>query len=101
MRGWAIEDRKQLRVYGKAIAESGLYRDNGGYYEAVTPALEVLEGSPPATRGVIIARFTCLAAARRFCYSDVYQDEMRALRNGIAEFELIVLPAPPLPEWAP
>jgi uncharacterized protein (DUF1330 family) len=97
----SIDDRKQLGVYGRAIAESGLYRDNGGYYEAVTPALEVFEGNPPASRGVIIARFPCLAAAQRFWYSDVYQNEIRPLRDGIAEFEVIVLPAPPLPEWAP
>lgn len=97
----SIDDRKRLGVYGRAIAESGLYRDNGGYYEAVTPPLEVFEGKPPASRGVIIARFPCLAAAQRFWYSDVYQNEIRPLRDGIAEFEVIVLPVPPLPEWAP
>ncbi len=56
------------------------------------------EGKPPPTRGVVISRFPCLEAAERFWYSDEYA-EILPLREGIAEFEVIVLPAPPLPAW--
>jgi len=92
-----IRDRKAFGVYARALAESGLYPKNGGYYEAMSPALEVFEGSPPPGRGVIIARFPCLEAAQRFWNSAEYA-EIRKLREGIAEFEVLVLPVPPVPK---
>jgi uncharacterized protein (DUF1330 family) len=91
-----IRDRKAFGAYVRAIAEAGLYPKNGGHYEAMTPALEVFEGSPPPERGVVIAQFPCLEAARRFWYSPEYA-EIRKLREGIAEFEVLVLPVPQLP----
>jgi uncharacterized protein (DUF1330 family) len=92
-----IRDRAAFGAYVRALAESGLYAKNGGYYEAITPALEVFEGEPPAGRAVIIARFPCLAAAQRFWHSDEYA-RIRKLREGIADFEVLVLPVPPLPK---
>ena len=93
-----VWDREKLGVYGRALAESGLYPKAGGYYEAITPPLAVFEGEPPETRGVIIARFPCLQAAKDFWYSDAYQ-AIRPLRDGVAEFEVVVLRAPPLPAY--
>lgn len=95
-----ISDRKAFGAYVRAIAESGLYPRNGGWYEAVSPAVDVFEGTPPPDRGVVIARFPCLEAARRFWHSPEYA-EIRKLREGIAEFEVLVLPAPPIPKTAP
>jgi len=92
-----IKDRKAFGAYVRAIAEAGLYAKTGGYYEAVSPALEVFEGSPPPERGVVIARFPCLEAAQRFWNSPEYA-EIRKLREGIAEFEVLVLPVPPIPK---
>lgn len=93
-----VHDRAKLGAYGRALAESGLYPSVGGYYEATSPVLEVFEGDPPAGRGVIIARFPCLKAAQEFWYSDAYQ-AIRPLREGAADFEVIVLPAPALPDY--
>jgi CpeT protein len=92
-----IRDRKAFGAYVRAIAEAGLYAKTGGYYEAMSPALEVFEGSPPPERGVVIARFPCLEAAQRFWNSPEYA-EIRKLREGIAEFEVLVLPVPPIPK---
>lgn len=92
-----IRDRKAFGGYVRAIADAGLYARTGGHYEAMTPALEVFEGSPPPERGVVIARFPCLEAARQFWHSPEYA-EIRKLRAGIAEFEVLVLPVPPIPE---
>jgi uncharacterized protein (DUF1330 family) len=92
-----IKDRKAFGAYVRAIAEAGLYAKTGGYYEAMSPALEVFEGSPPPERGVVIARFPCLEAAQRFWHSPEYA-EIRKLREGIAEFEVLVLPVPPIPK---
>lgn len=91
-----IHDRAKLAAYARALAESGLYARHGGYYEATTPALDVFEGSPPEGRGVIIARFPCLAAAQSFWNSPEY-GEIRKLREGIADFEVLVLPVVPYP----
>jgi uncharacterized protein (DUF1330 family) len=91
-----IRDRKAFGAYVRAIAESGLYAKNGGGYEAITPALEIFEGVPPPTRGVVIARFPCLAAAKAFWNSPEYA-QIRKLREGIADFEVLVLPTPPVP----
>jgi hypothetical protein len=93
-----IEDRAAFGAYGRALMESGLYPRANAYYEAVTPPLEVFEGEPPPERGVIIARFPCIEAAREFWYSDTYAG-IRPLREGIASFEVLVLPAPPIPPY--
>ena len=58
----------------------------------------MFEGDPPPGRGVIIARFPCLQAAKDFWYSNAYQ-AIRPLREGAAEFEVIVLGTPPLPDY--
>lgn len=93
-----IQDRKAFAAYGRALGQSGLYPKNGGYYEATSPALEVFEGSPPPGRGVIIARFPCLEAAKAFWYSPEYA-EIRKLREGLASFEVLVLPGAQLPAY--
>jgi uncharacterized protein (DUF1330 family) len=93
-----VYDRTKLGAYGRALAQSGLYPRVNGYYEATTPALEVFEGEPPEGRGVILARFPCLAKAREFWNSDAYA-EIRKLRKGAAEFEVLVLPVPALPAY--
>ena len=46
---------------------------------------------------MVIVHFPCLDAARRFWRSDEYA-EIRKLREGIAEFEVLVLPVPQLPK---
>ena len=94
----SISDRSKFGAYGRALGESGLYPKNGGYYEAITPPLAVFEGEPGENRGVIIARFPCLQAAKDFWYSDAYQ-AIRPLREGIADFEVIVLREPPVPDY--
>lgn len=93
-----IHDRDAFFAYVRALAEAGLYEKHGGYYEGITPALDVFEGDPPPTRGVVISRFPCLEAAQAFWQSDEYE-AIKPLRAGIAEFEVLVLPAPPLPAW--
>lgn len=93
-----ISDRRGFGAYVGALAESGLYPQVGGYYEALSPAIDVFEGSPPANRGVVIARFPCLAKAREFWDSDAYH-AIVPLRRGASEFEVIVLDSQPLPDY--
>ena len=95
-----ITDRKKFGAYARAIAEAGLYPETGGYYEALSPAIAVFEGDPPATRGVVIVRFPCEQAARDFWYSEAYE-AIKPLRDGISDFEVLLLPVPPIAKWAP
>jgi len=94
-----IHDREAFAAYPRAIFASGLYEQVQGYYEAITPALAVFEGDPPPGRGVVISRFPCLEAAREFWYSDAYQKEILPLREGAADFEVLVLPGLPVPDY--
>jgi uncharacterized protein (DUF1330 family) len=92
-----ITDREKFAAYPRALAASKLHEKYGGWYEGITPPLAVFEGSPPPSRGVIIARFPCLEEAKSFWYSKEYQQDIVPLRNGAATFEVIVLRTPPLP----
>lgn len=94
-----ISDRKAFGAYVRALADSKLYAKYGGWYEAVSPALDTFEGSPPPGRGVIIARFPCLAAAQSFWNSPEYA-EIRKLREGVAKFEVLALPAAQMAPWS-
>lgn len=94
-----IRDRARFGAYIKALGESGLYPRNRGYYRAISPALEVFEGKPPPERGIVLARFPCLAAAQAFWNSGEYA-EIRKLREGIADFEVTVLRELPVPDYA-
>jgi CpeT protein len=91
-----ISDRAGFGAYARALAESGLYARFGGQYEAITPLVEVFEGEPPPGRGVVIARWPCLEAARSFWNSPEYREIVK-LREGKSRFEVIVLPVPPVP----
>ncbi|GEM_PF-507311 len=96
-----IADRQAFGAYGRALMESGLYPRTGGYWTAVSPILEVFEGEPPAGRGVVISHFPCIEAAREFWFDEQYQTEIIPLRRDISEFEVLVLPTVPIPEYAP
>ena len=91
-----IADRARFGAYVGALAQSGLYPEHGGYYEAISPVVDVFEGEPPANRGVVIARFPCLEKAQAFWNSDAYQ-AIVPLRRGASDFEVIVLNSPVLP----
>lgn len=93
-----IYDRKAFAAYVTALGESGLYPEYKGYYRAITPALTVLEGEPPKTRGTLLAKFPCQQAVEHFWQSPRYQ-EIRKLREGIADFEVTVMKALPVPAF--
>lgn len=73
-------DRARMQAYAKAIFDSGLYQQLGGYYINAPVPVAVFEGSPPPTQATLIVRFPCLANARAFWYSKTYQDRIKPLR---------------------
>lgn len=87
-----IHDREAFGAYAAALAQSGLYDKHGGYYVAISPVLEVLEGAPPPGRGMVVSRFPCAEAARAFWHDPAYE-AIKPLRADNAEFEVTLLPA--------
>lgn len=86
----ATHDRDRMIAYGKAIADSGLYRKLGGYYVAVGRPLEVFEGTPPPNYSTVVIRFPCLANARAFWNSRDYQRKIKPLRLGPSAGDYLV-----------
>ncbi|MFZ9395789.1 MAG: DUF1330 domain-containing protein [Erythrobacter sp.] len=73
-------DRARMLAYGKAIADSKLYEQLGGYYVNLPQPLATFEGDRPTGHVTLIVRFPCLENARAFWYSREYQENIRPLR---------------------
>ncbi len=93
-------DRARMMVYGKAIADSGLYRQLGGYYVNLAGPQEIFEGNAPAGYVNLIVRFPCMANARAFWNSKVYQEQIKPLRlnPSAGDYIVAVYPEAPLRE---
>jgi uncharacterized protein (DUF1330 family) len=92
-------DRARMMAYARAIADSGLYARLGGYYVNVPRPVAVFEGTPPANWSTLIVRFPCLANARAFWNSRVYQQAIKPLRLNPAagDYSVTVYPEAELP----
>lgn len=74
-------DRPQMQAYGKAIADNGIYKVLRGYYLNMPLPIAVFEGDVPKNYTTLIVRFPCLAHAKAFWYSDVYQNTIKPMRT--------------------
>ena len=75
-------DRARMMAYGKAIAESEIYQRLGGYYITLPQPVAVFEGAVPPDYVNLTVRFPCLANARAFWNSRVYQETILPLRQN-------------------
>ena len=91
-------DRERMLAYGQAIADSRLYEELGGYYVNIPRRLAVFEGEPDPGHVDLIVRFPCLANARAFWNSRVYQREILPLRQdpSAGDYAVIVYEEAPL-----
>jgi uncharacterized protein (DUF1330 family) len=92
-----MHDRERMLAYGKAIADSGLYKKLGGYYLNSPRSAAVFEGKPTS---MIIVRFPCLANAKAFWNSKDYQENIKPMRLNppAGDFTVAVYPEIPLRE---
>lgn len=92
-----LHDRDRMIAYGKAIADSGLYRKLGGYYVNSPRVAAVFEGSPTS---MIIVRFPCLANAKAFWNAKDYQEKIKPMRlnPSAGDFTVAVYPEIPVRE---
>lgn len=90
-------DRARMLAYGKAIADSGLYREQGGYYVNVPQEIARFEGEAPTGYTTVMVRFPCLANAKAFWNSKVYQERIKPLRLNPSAGDYIVTVYPEAP----
>jgi uncharacterized protein (DUF1330 family) len=92
-----MHDRDRMVAYGKAIADSGLYKKLGGYYLNSPRSAAIFEGKPTS---MIIVRFPCLANAKAFWNSKDYQEKIKPMRlnPSAGDFTVAVYPEIPLRE---
>ena len=92
-----MHDRARMVAYGKAIADSGLYKKLGGYYLNAPRSAAIFEGMPTS---MIIVRFPCLANAKAFWNSKDYQERIKPMRlnPSAGDFTVAVYPEIPVRE---
>jgi uncharacterized protein (DUF1330 family) len=91
-------DRARMMAYGKAIQDSGLYARLGGYYVNGARPIAVFEGAPPPNLTTLIVRFPCLANAKAFWNSKLYQETILPLRlnPNAGDYTVTVYPEAPI-----
>jgi uncharacterized protein (DUF1330 family) len=89
-----VTDPAKMAVYAKALAESGLYERHDGHYLSVGKAVSDFENWP-AGQSCVIATFPDQAAAESFWRSDIYQNEIKPLRDGAGDFQVGLFAATP------
>ena len=90
-------DRNRMIAYGKAIADSGLYKKLGGYYINSPRAIATFEGTLPLTTSLLIVRFPCLANVKAFWYSEEYQKNIKPMRLNPLAGDYVVAVYPEIP----
>jgi len=86
-------DRGRMVAYGRKLRDAGAYAKYNGSYAAAGRPIDIFEGAYPDDQTVIIAQFPCLARARQFWYSELYQREILPLREGAGRFSISVYAA--------
>ncbi|MEM6832480.1 MAG: hypothetical protein AAF562_02575 [Pseudomonadota bacterium] len=94
-------DRKIMQAYGKAIADSGIYKELRGYYINMPLPIAIFEGETPKNYTTLIVRFPCFAHAKAFWYSDLYQNKIKPMRTetNAGEYVVSVYKALDLPDY--
>jgi len=84
-------EAKDLAPYAASLPP--IYEKYGGHYVAFAPKFNILEGTPDA-QAIIISAWPSVEAANSFWTSPEYV-EAKKLRDGIGEFDVVILPALP------
>ena len=89
-----VTDRGKMAAYSKALADSGLYAKHGGRYLFVGPAANAVELWPDG-QSAVLAMFPSRGAAEAFWFDEVYQSEIKPLRDGAGEFQVAIFDGMP------
>lgn len=87
-----IHDREKfVSGYGAAVPE--IVKQYGGEYLIVAPGAELLEGTLEGYASIAISKWESKDAARKFWNSAEYA-EVKKLREGLADAEVMIVEAP-------
>lgn len=89
-----VTDRAKMGAYAKALADSGLYAQHGGFYRFIGPAARPLEDWPEG-QSVVCAEFPSRAAAEAFWFSATYQTEVKPIRDGAGSIHVALFEGTP------
>jgi uncharacterized protein (DUF1330 family) len=89
-----VADREAF-IMGYAAAAAALVERFGGRYLLRGPGAELLEGNFGDGASVVISEWPDRESARRFWNSPDYA-EAKALRQGIADCQVLLIEAPPI-----
>ena len=89
-----VHDREKF-LAGYATAAAKLVDKCGGKYILRAPGAECLEGSVGDGQSVVMSEWPDMATARAFWDSPEYQ-EIKKLRDGICDVEVVLVEAPPI-----
>jgi uncharacterized protein (DUF1330 family) len=87
-----VADRVRMAAYTQALAASGLYAKYGGRYLFAGPPARPAENWPEG-QSAVLALFPSRAAAEAFWNDDIYQREVKPLRDGAGEFSVAIFEA--------
>jgi len=93
-------DSERMGRYARAIAESKIYEELGGYYLNIPSTLEIFEGTEDPRHITLNVRFPCIENARAFWYSKTYQETILPMRRNpsAGDYSVRVYPEAPLRE---
>ena len=86
-----IRDADRFERYAQAVSDSGLVEQYGGIPLVFGRTIELLEGEWPESYGVIVTQWPCQEAFEKLYYSNIYQSELKPLRDGAIDMDLILL----------
>jgi uncharacterized protein (DUF1330 family) len=86
---------REAFIAGYAPAAAKLVAQFGGEYLLRAPGAETLEGDFPDGASMVISRWPSREAAKRFWNSPEYA-EVRQLREGLADVQVLLIEGPDL-----
>lgn len=89
-----IHDRERF-LTGYAPAASKLVEQFGGRYVVRAPGASLLEGTLEAGGSIVMSEWPDKASAQAFWDSPEYA-EVKKLRDGVADVEVLLVETPPL-----
>ena len=86
-----VSDQERFTAYAQAVSDSGLVAQFGGMPLLFGRTVDLLEGEWPDNYGVTVTQWPCQDAFEKLYYSDIYQTELKPLRDGAIDMNLILL----------
>ena len=82
-------NRDKSRAYGEALRRTQIVASYGGSYKISGSPAVVLEGEWPKGRSYVVEQYPCLDAIKQFWASDQYQKEIKPLREGSGDYNVV------------